>query len=156
MAINKVVYGATTLVDLTDSTVTPETLALGQVAYNAAGERIVGTMITFAELETDGYWQYRIFPDNTFEAHYARTGVTFDIKYASGTAIYRSDPSLFSLPDALSSGTVRTAQAQVFHTGFPAWGALGQVSPPKVQAMSTANRGSNSNYTVLIDCWGEL
>ena len=43
MAINKVVYGTTVLIDLSDSTVTPETLAEGVVAYNAKGERIVGT-----------------------------------------------------------------------------------------------------------------
>ncbi len=30
-------------VDITDSTVTPETLAEGVIAYNAKGERIVGT-----------------------------------------------------------------------------------------------------------------
>lgn len=44
MAINKVVYDGRVLIDLTDSTVTPETLAEGVVAYNAKGERIVGTM----------------------------------------------------------------------------------------------------------------
>lgn len=43
MAVNKVVYGTTVLIDITDSTVTPETLAEGVVAYNAKGERIVGT-----------------------------------------------------------------------------------------------------------------
>ena len=48
MPVNKVIYnttqGALTLIDLTDSTVTPETLAEGVIAYNAKGERIVGTM----------------------------------------------------------------------------------------------------------------
>ena len=44
MAINKVIYDGRVLIDLTDSTVTPETLAEGVVAYNAKGERIVGTM----------------------------------------------------------------------------------------------------------------
>lgn len=43
MGVNKVVYGTTVLIDITDSTVTPETLAEGVVAYNAKGERIVGT-----------------------------------------------------------------------------------------------------------------
>ena len=43
MAVNKVIYDGDTLVDLTDSTVTPETLAEGVIAYNAKGERIVGT-----------------------------------------------------------------------------------------------------------------
>ena len=43
MAVNKVVYGGNTLIDLSGSTVTPETLAEGETAYNAAGERITGT-----------------------------------------------------------------------------------------------------------------
>lgn len=44
MAINKVVYGGDTLVDLTSDTVTPETLAKGYTAHGADGEPIVGTM----------------------------------------------------------------------------------------------------------------
>ena len=43
MGVNQVVYGGETVIDLTDSTVTPDKLALGEVAYDAAGERIVGT-----------------------------------------------------------------------------------------------------------------
>ena len=42
MAINQVIYGGKTLMDVTDSTVTEENLVEGAVAYNAAGERIVG------------------------------------------------------------------------------------------------------------------
>lgn len=44
MAVNKVVYGSKVIIDISDSTVTPETLAEGVVAYNAKGERIVGTL----------------------------------------------------------------------------------------------------------------
>lgn len=44
MAVNKVVYNGETLVDLTNDSVTPETLAEGVTAHNAAGEPIVGTM----------------------------------------------------------------------------------------------------------------
>ena len=43
MAINKVVYLGNVLIDLTMLTVTPETLAEGTVAMNAAGELIIGT-----------------------------------------------------------------------------------------------------------------
>lgn len=43
MAVNKVVYNGEILIDLTGLTVTPETLAEGVVAMNAAGELIVGT-----------------------------------------------------------------------------------------------------------------
>lgn len=44
MSVNKVVFGTETLIDITDSTITPETVALGETAYSASGEKIVGTM----------------------------------------------------------------------------------------------------------------
>ena len=43
MAISKVVYGSTTLIDLTGDTVTAADLALGATAHNASGEGITGT-----------------------------------------------------------------------------------------------------------------
>jgi hypothetical protein len=42
MAINKVEYGGKTLIDLTNDSVTPETLAEGTTAHDASGEPIVG------------------------------------------------------------------------------------------------------------------
>ena len=44
MAVNKVVYGTTVLVDLTGDSVTPDKLAKGETAHDAAGEPITGTM----------------------------------------------------------------------------------------------------------------
>lgn len=44
MAINKVIYGTTVLVDLTEDTVTAATLAEGVTAHGADGEAITGTM----------------------------------------------------------------------------------------------------------------
>lgn len=44
MAVNKVIYGGNTLVDLTGDTVTAADLADGVKATNAAGEPIVGLM----------------------------------------------------------------------------------------------------------------
>ena len=44
MAVNKVTYGTTVLMDLTEDTVTPETLLAGATAHNAAGEKIKGTV----------------------------------------------------------------------------------------------------------------
>lgn len=42
MGVNKVVYGGKTIVDMTGTTVTPETLVKGTTALNAAGELIIG------------------------------------------------------------------------------------------------------------------
>lgn len=43
MGVNKVIYGDETIIDISDSTVTPDTLADGVTAYDASGERITGT-----------------------------------------------------------------------------------------------------------------
>lgn len=43
MAVNKVIYGNRVIIDISGSTVTPETLGEGVIAFNAKGERIVGT-----------------------------------------------------------------------------------------------------------------
>lgn len=44
MAVNKVVYGTTVLVDLTEDTVTADKLLKGATAHDAAGEPITGTL----------------------------------------------------------------------------------------------------------------
>lgn len=59
MAINQVIYGGETLIDLRNDTVTPETLAEGVTAHAASGEEVVGTMVIptkVSQLENDaGY-----------------------------------------------------------------------------------------------------
>lgn len=47
MAINKVVYGAQTLIDITDTTATADKVANGEVFYSASGTRTVGTASLF-------------------------------------------------------------------------------------------------------------
>lgn len=44
MGVNKVVFGAVSIMDISDSTVTADTLAKGKTAYGADGEKITGTM----------------------------------------------------------------------------------------------------------------
>lgn len=43
MGVSKVVFGAVSIMDISDSTVTPETLAKGKTAYDKTGEKITGT-----------------------------------------------------------------------------------------------------------------
>lgn len=44
MGVNKVVFGAVSIMDISDSTVTADTLAKGKTAYDKAGEKITGTV----------------------------------------------------------------------------------------------------------------
>lgn len=50
MGVNKVVFGAVAVMDISDSTVTEDTLAEGAVAYGADGERLTGKMKPGVEL----------------------------------------------------------------------------------------------------------
>lgn len=52
MAINKVVYGGKTLIDISDSTVAPETLEKGVTAYGKDGEKVTGAFTLESELST--------------------------------------------------------------------------------------------------------
>lgn len=45
MAINKVIYGTETLLDLTDDTVTADNLQSGITAHSKSGEQITGTLV---------------------------------------------------------------------------------------------------------------
>lgn len=44
MAINKVIYGKTTLMDLTSDTVTADTMLKGVTAHNKAGNVVTGKL----------------------------------------------------------------------------------------------------------------
>ena len=44
MAVNKVVSGNKTLIDISDSTVAPNKMLKGTVAYGANGEKVNGTI----------------------------------------------------------------------------------------------------------------
>lgn len=44
MAVNKVVFGAVSIMDISDSTVTADKIAKGVTAYDKTGEKITGTM----------------------------------------------------------------------------------------------------------------
>lgn len=53
MAINKVVYGNRSLIDLTADTVTPDQLAVGATAHDASGATIHGELDTYTTAEID-------------------------------------------------------------------------------------------------------
>ena len=54
MGVNKVQYGSQVLLDISDSTVTPDTLLTGESAYNAAGEKIAGSLDPMLKSEYGG------------------------------------------------------------------------------------------------------
>ena len=57
MAVNKVVYGTTVLVDLTEDTVTPAALLQGRTAHGKDGELITGTLDPGGEVFDPAPWK---------------------------------------------------------------------------------------------------
>ena len=55
MGVNKVIYGGNTLVDLSETTVTPETMLKGVTAINAAGEAITGVLEPLVDEKVNFY-----------------------------------------------------------------------------------------------------
>ena len=45
MPVNKVVYGSETLIDITDSTITADTVLDGYQGYTRAGSKITGNVV---------------------------------------------------------------------------------------------------------------
>ena len=159
MAINKVVYGATTLIDITDSTVTADGLAEGMVAYNAKGERIVGTM-ALPQMQTQGNWQYKVWNDGTFEAWYSAKGQSLTITAQSGN-LYRSELQTLTLPTNLTSGktvAIKHAQPNVAHNNYPVFGMLAslQTNTFKYYAMSGGSRSNSPNHIVTAYVQGTI
>lgn len=64
MATNKVEFGGETLIDLTEDTVTPETLLSGVIAHGANGETIEGNIRTIEP--TPGVDDYIPFPNQNY------------------------------------------------------------------------------------------
>ena len=58
MAVNKVVLGDQTLIDLTADSVTPDKLFKGITAHNMKGESIVGTMESGGGSPSGDYVKY--------------------------------------------------------------------------------------------------
>lgn len=51
MAVNKVVFGNTTIMDITDSTATANNMLAGTKAYGANGEPVIGTISGMTQQE---------------------------------------------------------------------------------------------------------
>lgn len=54
MEINKIVYGGNPLIDLTEDSVTPQTLVKGYTAHDKSGKAITGVASPDIEVDADG------------------------------------------------------------------------------------------------------
>ena len=97
MGVSKVIYGGNPIIDISDSTVTAESLEAGKIAYGANGEKIMGTAKIknnnlycnedglypelageISNIKVYGEADYIIFHGNKFETHLNGNGYSPD------------------------------------------------------------------------------
>lgn len=77
MAINKVIYGTSTLIDLTADTVATDTLGKDTTTHDKSGVEIIGTL----ERLPDNTWFVDVFQlsnEHVFESEFVSNGTTYN------------------------------------------------------------------------------
>lgn len=102
MAVNKVVYGTTVLVDLTGDTVTADKLAQGVTAHDKSGAAITGTMTTGGS-SANNCEAYTIDVTNPVVNFATTSGIIKAWGYAKGTTSGYTTPQYAFMGDKYQS-----------------------------------------------------
>lgn len=126
MAINKVVYGTETLVDLTDANVTAESLPRGITAYGKEGELLTGTEDFVKWSQATGYVGKNLMESYVSASGSVAFGITFTVNddasvTANGTADSSSYPT-FTLMRKEFLNEVISKYGKVILSGCPQGG----------------------------------
>ena len=103
MGVNKVIYDGTTLIDTSQTTVTPESLLKGYTAINAAGNIIQGVLELKQSSQLETFTNNATTLDITITGYSASAGITE--VYKNG---FRLDNSEYSI-----NGTTITFESTV-------------------------------------------
>ncbi len=95
MAVNKVVYGTTVLVDLTEDTVTADKLLKGATAHDASGEQITGTMDAGSGGSSDNNVEAYHITSASAKLNFKRTGTVKVWGYGTATSGYSTSVYAF-------------------------------------------------------------
>lgn len=129
MAINKVIYGGQTLMDLTGDSVTPDTLLVGSTAHNMAGEVVDGTC-TFDSDTTDA----------TVKTSEILNGVT---AYARGSKLVGTMPNNGSVNETIDTKDEEFTIPQGYHDGS------GKVGIPQTEQDKLIAQNIKEGITIL-------
>ena len=159
MAINKVVFGNQTLIDLTADTITPGDLASGVTAHDASGASITGTSTLDSDTSDDTALVGEILSGKTAHARGAQLTGTMPNRGAIDIDITTVNQSV-SVPQGYhdGSGTVQidsTEQAKLIpgniKDGVSVLGVLGTYTGEGVTAQVKSATPYTTAQTILPD-----
>lgn len=143
MGVNKVIYNGRVIIDLTLSTVTPATLLKGTIAFDASGNKIIGTLSVGdaytnqvpISIDTSGNiyngtgWktQYRLSASSGGEREKNYGSITGFIPVAAGDIIRFKNTGEFGLWDEISHDDGNTTNSLVYYDTSFNW--LGSIVP---------------------------
>lgn len=116
MAVNKVIYDGSTLIDLTQDTVTPETLAEGVTAHDKSGALITGTMTGGGEPDPRGQYQRVEYITSAEEGTYPYILTDICADNDIGAEVIASFPIL---QDRIPMGSRQNSDATRFYVVYP-------------------------------------
>ena len=159
MAINKVVFGNQTLIDLTADTITPADLASGVTAHDASGATITGTSTLDSDTSDDTALVGEILSGKTAHARGAQLTGTMPNRGAIDIDITTVNQSV-SVPQGYhdGSGTVQidsTEQAKIIpgniKDGVSVLGVVGTYTGEGVTAQVKSATPYTTAQTILPD-----
>lgn len=95
MAVNKVIYGTTVLVDLTGDTVTADKLLKGATAHDASGEQITGTLEAGSGGSSDNNCEAYHITSASAKLNFKTTGTVKVWGYGTATSGYSTSVYAF-------------------------------------------------------------
>ena len=142
MAVNKVVYGRTVLVDLTEDTVTPQTLLLGSRAHGADGQVVNGTL-------TGSETGILVKIPNLSATYASSTSVTVNI--SGRTSIYRDITAEQIIVEFTHLGLY--GSGLVFGGVIDADVTMSYNASTGVITLTTSSTAFNSSYTCKVNVY---
>lgn len=159
-AINKVIYGGRTLIDLTGDSVTEETLLVGIIAHDKSGKEIEGTCAFDSDTSEDTVSASEILLDKTAHARGKMVTGTMPNNGAVNETIDTVDES-FTIPQGYHDGSGKVSIgdtdkakliAENIKEGVTILGVLGTLEPSSsVTAQPKIVIPSTTEQTILPD-----